>query len=433
MSTIREYIEKEGIEKVLDHVVTKCTKERAKDPLTFMANEMTSMTKAEIIGVKRRWIMDPDMVPSMNIEVTTHKGTFEGRGARAKSTSIHQRDPEYRDGVREDFGGQNVKGLMTQKETEWVRRRLGDMREEDQRLRESTRYVNERLPMSVALCKANAREKGLSVHAYIRKHLLSQQDDDDRITMPRLVFEVYNIPNVGIVYICPLETPKPDDLDTNTNNNNHQDIFNLVYRVTKDLQQTNTRNGLYTLEHVFDRLANDRGRFQMGVKIQTEGTWYEERRASVHVDYIRWMEKYGDSLLFIEDPFDESESYEDCMKRMAIMKTPSSCALVWSRYIASDVERLGKWLSMYKSTREEKPLCGAGVCIRLHETGLITEAVDSIRMTKKSDNTKDVVMVMMSVETEGYEGNGRMVEEVARGAGVGYLKVKVKVSDRRDE
>lgn len=405
MSTIREYIEKEGIEKVLDTVVTKCAKERAKDPLTFMANEMTLMTKAEIIRIERRMLIDPDLVPSMSIKVTTHKGTFEGRGTRAKSTSIHQRDPEYRDGVREDFGGQNVKGLLATKENDFVRRKLGDLREEDQRLRASTRYVNERLPMSVALCKANAREKGLSVHAYIRKHLLSQHDDHPVPTPPRLIFEVYRVPDVGIVYICPFE------------HQNISDLLNVVYRVTKDLQQKKYTN---TLEHVLDHLlplAHDL-RFEMGVKIQTEGTWYEERHATIHLDYIRWMEKYGESLLFIEDPFDESESYEDCIKRMAIMKTSSSCAFVWSRYIASDVERLGKWLSTYNA-HKEKLLFGGGVCIRLHETGLITEAIDSIRMMKE----KEEVMVMMSVETEGYEGNEGMVMEVARGSGVGYVNV----------
>lgn len=407
MGSIAEYIEKEGIRKIVEDVVNRCARERAKHALTYMANDMIRGTKSEVLGIRRVLVMDMQGVPSMGVEVTTHKGVFEGYGARMKSTSTHQRDPEYRDGSRDEYGGQHVKGLLVEAQQSTMLRKLCDIRDEDQHLRASTRYVNERLPLSVALCKANANEKGLSVHAYIHKHLMKIPEQKE-MYMPRLVFEVYNIPDIGIVYVCPLDA----------------DLLNvtlpMAYRVTKDLHNS-TRNGLHTLEQVMDHLFQQQQNhgmnlFEMGVKIQTDGTWYDERRGTIHLEYIRWIHKYGNSLLFIEDPFDEDEAYAECMKRVRVDKDSNVCSFVWSRYIASDIERLGKWLSTNHGSATR-----GGVCVRLHETGLVTDVVDAIRLAKEASNGD--IMVMLSLETEGYDGNPEIVADLAIGTQVPFLNV----------
>ena len=107
--SIADYIERNKIGETLNDIVNACANSRDKHPLTFMANRLIRSTRPEVLMVERRFVLDSQGIPSMKVILTTHKGVFEGSGARPMSTSTCQRVSEYRDyGDRDDYGGLNV-------------------------------------------------------------------------------------------------------------------------------------------------------------------------------------------------------------------------------------------------------------------------------------------------------------------------------------
>ena len=68
-----------------------------------------------------------------------------------------------------------------------------------------------------------------------------------------------------------------------------------------------------------------------------------------------------------------------------------------------------------------------GICVRLHETGLLTDAIDAIRLAMQESQCNDEKSLnpffMVSLETDGYEGNPEMVVDLAVGAHAPYLKL----------
>lgn len=343
----------------------------------------------------------------MKVEVRTNKGRYEGFGGRALSTSAHQRVLEYRDyGAREDYGGQNVQGLIRKEDPKRYPRKLEEQREEDEMVRKMTEYVNERLPLSVALCKANACEKNLEPYEYIRKHVVNPKETQrtttttTKKTLPRMVVEVYRIPEFCTVYVIPKEEAEVSS------------ILARMHTLTKELSKTTWSN----LESVLDYLIEKWNHFvSIGLRMHTDGEWYQDRKLAEHM-YRTWAERYKSSLLFIEDPFDETEP-----EPIVPFELPPGCGgthIVYGRYIASDIHRLGEWLATCGSSSKSRK----GVCIRLNETGIVTEAIDAIGLIREREE-EEMFMVMVSLETEGYEGNPEMVVDIAVGGGAGYLRI----------
>ena len=150
---------------------------------------------------------------------------------------------------------------------------------------------------------------------------------------------------------------------------------------------------------MFDHLKNIG--IDFGVKIRTDGPWYEQNRDRLANIYRSWVERY-ESLLFIEDPFDETDD-----------PLPVSRA-VWSRHVASDPSRLGAWIGRWYHDKS----IPMGVCIKLSETGLLTDAVDAVRIATDAG----LPLIMTSVETP-YDGNPDTVVDFAIGAKIPFIKI----------
>ena len=403
--SIADYIERNKIGETLNDIVNACANSRDKHPLTFMANRLIRSTRPEVLMVERRFVLDSQGIPSMKVILTTHKGVFEGSGARPMSTSTCQRVSEYRDyGDRDDYGGLNVQGLIRMVENKQCPKKLESQRDEDAMLRTWSVYVNERLPLSVALCKANAFEKKLEPYEYIRKHVMTTQST--KRCIPRIVVEVYRIPEFCTVYVI----PKAEEYDKSV-----LSVLARMYTLTKDLSKTT----LSTVESVLEYLINKSNEsVSTGLRMHTDGEWYQDRKVAENM-YRTWAERYKSSLRFIEDPFDETDDHR------IPFQLPPGCGdthMVYGRYIASDIHRLGEWL-----VTNRRLALSDGICVRLHETGLLTDAIDAIRLAMQESQCNDEKSLnpffMVSLETDGYEGNPEMVVDLAVGAHAPYLKL----------
>ena len=422
------------------------------------------------------------IIPSINVELRTHKGVFHGSGARSNNPSVHQRcPPEHRDGDKREFGGLHVKKALkemkikTKTKVVLAPRKLCSQREEDADIRQRYGYVNQRLPLSVAFCKANAREANVSVEEYIRSSIVcgdlrpmmmmgggGNDDDPSYTTTIRLVYELCEIPDMGVVYaVCPPwrvkeEEEEEEDEDTSmmmiiqSMFDTHKQIFFFFNPQEQEQEQEyNHKN----IDNLFDRLS-EKG-IEFGIKIHTDGTWYDENRNKLSQIYKEWVKKYESCLLFIEDPFDETENEnennnnneedEDVEYERRIIS--SMC--VWSRYIASDPSRLGEWIAgarnrsnRNRSNRSNSNISktttntttdgkgngsngssigsiGGGVCIKLSETGLVTDTVDALCIARDAG----IPFIMTSVEEGPYDGNPEMVVDIAIATRVPFIKI----------
>ena len=123
----------------------------------------------------------------------------------SRRTRARQRVVEYRDGNRDEYNGLHIKGALNtirEKEDSIVAeggRLLKSQRDADEYIIRTFRYVNERLPLSVAFCKANAAEANVPVHKYIQQ--LNQGDIINEPINTRLVIEMCRVPNMCTVYV----------------------------------------------------------------------------------------------------------------------------------------------------------------------------------------------------------------------------------------
>lgn len=380
MTSIAEYIEKHKLVDTINTLVNDTAQTRAETPLTFMADHLVRKTKPTVVNVRGYMVLDTQGLPSINVELSTHKGTFVGAGARSDDTSVHQGCIEHRDNDKTQYGGYHVKQALEAMTFETTPRKLCSQRDEDAKIRRRFEFVNQRLPLSVAYCKANAHEAHVGVDEYIRSMMRSGTTTTPAL---RVVFELGEIPeNVGIVY----------GVTQNVVGGRVHETAQYVY----DTHKAFSANKWKSADSLFDHLKG----IEFGVKIRTDGPWYEQNRGRILNVYKSWVERY-DSLLFIEDPLDETED-----------PVPISRA-VWSRYVASDPSRLGAWINRYTSGSTP-----AGVCIKLSETGLVTDAVDAVRIATDAG----LPLIMTSVESP-YEGNPETVVDFAVGAHVPFLKI----------
>ena len=387
MASIAEYIETHKLVDTINALVNDTAQTRAETPLTFMADHLVRKTKPTVVNVRCYMVLDTQGLPSINVELSTHKGAFEGAGARSDDTSVHQGCIEHRDNDKTQFGGYHVKeALEAMTFTSGTPRKLCGQRDEDAMIRRRFQFVNQRLPLSVACCKANAHEARVGVDEYIRSMMRTTGTQQTRTPELRIVFELGEIPeNVGIVY----------GVTQNVVGGQAHETARNVY----DTHKAFSTNTWKSADSLFDHLKNIG--IDFGVKIRTDGPWYEQNRDRLANIYRSWVERY-ESLLFIEDPFDETDD-----------PLPVSRA-VWSRHVASDPSRLGAWIGRWYHDKS----IPMGVCIKLSETGLLTDAVDAVRIATDAG----LPLIMTSVETP-YDGNPDTVVDFAIGAKIPFIKI----------
>ena len=93
------YIEEHNLQKVVEDAINATIKAKPEEPFAYMASVLRAKAPAAIVSVKARQIFDSRGNPTVEAEVTTHKGTFVADVPSGASTGAHEAC-EMRDGGR---------------------------------------------------------------------------------------------------------------------------------------------------------------------------------------------------------------------------------------------------------------------------------------------------------------------------------------------
>lgn len=105
--SVQDYIDTHGLPKKVEEVINATVKARAPQPAAYMAEYLKKMTPSEITKVVARQIFDSRGNPTVECDISTHKGTFRGAVPSGASTGMYEA-VELRDGIKEDYMGKGV-------------------------------------------------------------------------------------------------------------------------------------------------------------------------------------------------------------------------------------------------------------------------------------------------------------------------------------
>nr|QKY15213.1 enolase 1 (ENO1) [Polytomella parva]CBX25212.2 2-phosphoglycerate dehydratase [Polytomella sp. Pringsheim 198.80] len=177
MSSVKEYIDKNGLESKIEEIVNRCIAQKPEDPSAFLAQEFLKCTPAAITKVVARQIIDSRGNPTVEADVYTHKGMFRAAVPSGASTGIHEA-VELRDGDKSKYLGKSVLKAVDHVNTIIARGVVGmnpvdqvaiddAMKALDGTDNKGKLGANAILAVSMAVCKAGAAEKGIPLYKHI--------------------------------------------------------------------------------------------------------------------------------------------------------------------------------------------------------------------------------------------------------------------------
>jgi enolase len=175
---LQQYIDQHDLQKKIEQLINSCVQAKAEDPLSFMASKLRDMTAPAILSVKGRMIIDSRGNPTVEADVTTHKGVFRAAVPSGASTGVHEA-VELRDGDKAVFMGKGVSkavanvnniiapALKGKNPVEQAEIDNFMNTELDGTKNKGKIGANAILAVSLAVCKAGAAEKGVPLWRHI--------------------------------------------------------------------------------------------------------------------------------------------------------------------------------------------------------------------------------------------------------------------------
>eukprot|EP00898_Chlorokybus_atmophyticus_P005717 jgi/Chlat1/6146/Chrsp41S00447 len=194
-SSTQEYLDKHELSKKVEEVINATVKVKPDDPIAFMADYMKQHTPASIVKVVGRSIYDSRGNPTVECDITTHKGTFRAAVPSGASTGIYEA-VELRDGDKSKWLGKGAvanlndtiapaligKDPTKQKELDDMMRVSLDGTDNKGKL-----GANAILAASLAIAKAGAAEKGVPLYQH-----LADLAGNSKLVLPVPAFNIIN-------------------------------------------------------------------------------------------------------------------------------------------------------------------------------------------------------------------------------------------------
>lgn len=385
--TIAEYLNKHNLQEKLSEALNACVKAEEPFPLVYLSKFLIDQTPAEILEVQAGYLYDNHGLPTTYVEIRTHKGVFRGTCPTGYNTSIHELQ-ELRDDDPSAFHGKGVLRAVY-----FINERIAplligkDPREQteiDNLIRKLSKYTNVLYPLSVAVCKAGAREYGLSVEDYLRSER-SEQSAEQRQHSAEPSFMVKYFSN---------------------------SLFE-VYLVSESLQRLAE---IPVTKELFDSpeealmALSDFHNIGIGINMNaseflTEDNHYmpdgrEKLSRDEMIDmYFNWVNEFP-TLVFIEDPFDQ----DDVAAFDALKETlrDTQCFVLGTNLYASRAERV-------------RP-CASAMTLKPSAAGTVTRALEAAKRAKENGLTIVVSGRTGDVTSETFES------KFARGISAKYIR-----------
>ena len=378
----------------------------------------------EVKSIKAREILDSRGNPTVEVELTTKKGTFYGKAPSGASTGKHEAlelrdsDDRYRGkGVQQAL--ENVKKIASEVKKEITFAELDQkMIEMDGTDNKSELGANAILPLSIAACKAEAAKEEMSVWKFI------SQEFDAEVAMPRPSFNIINggthagndlsiqefmiLPSAGSfkeqlrkaseVYHA-LEDILKNKFNASATNVGDEGGFAPPLRKTTtalDLIEEAIKRKDYDMELGLDSAASE---FHQKGSYNLEGTVFTQE--GLLKFYKNLVEDYN--LTSIEDPFGEEDwkSFSEITEELG-----SDINIVGDDLLVSNAQRIEK--------ANKKEACNT-LLLKPNQVGTVTEAVKSAQLAQSFD--WEVMVSHRSGET-----CDPFIADLAVGTGADYIK-----------
>jgi len=326
---MEDYIQKYQLEDVLSEVLNDCVKSRSDNPFGFMAKALFQKTPSVILNVHAGYLIEHPGGPTTYVDIRTHKGVFRGIFPRASNPSIHEL-PELRD-LDTRFHGKGVMQAVFTINEKIAPLLIGkDPRNQadiDRLLRVKTKYTNVMYPISVAVCKAGAKEHDMSVAEYIA-HLLHSEPMSPVVHVRPLFrsghLELYLGASGEECTRKMYETAESFTPDGSSETD-------LLIAATRAIEDTGHTGDVWIGIHMN---ASERITETNSYTVSDQ-MWSREQLIDL---YTQWADEFP--LMFIEDPFDQ----DDPMSFTALKNAMDSCMVIGTNLYASCPKRVtGPW------------------------------------------------------------------------------------------
>ena len=380
--TIDEYLNEHNLTQELSKALNACVKSKEQYPLVYISKYLVDQTPAEILEVRAGYLYDNHGLPTTYVDVRTHKGVFRGTSPTGYNTSIHELQ-ELRDDDPSAFHGKGVLRAVY-----FINERIAplligkDPREQseiDGLIRKLSKYSNVLYPLSVAVCKAGAREYGVSVEDHLRRNDLrnNQSDRNERYILKYFsssLFEVYLVSEslqmlAEIPVVKHFESPEEALVAMS-------EFSNVGIGINMNASEFLTEDNHY--------MPNGEQKLSRDEMIDM---------------YFNWTNEFH-SLVFIEDPFDQ----DDVAAFNALKETlkDTQCFVLGTNIYASRTERV-------------RP-CADAIALKPSAAGTVTLALETAKRATENGLTVVVSGRTGDVTAETFE------TEFARGISAGYIR-----------
>lgn len=358
---MEEYIKTHQLETVLSDILNQCIKSRHSNPFGFMSEALLRKTPSVILKVLAGYLIEHPGGPTTYVDVYTHKGVFRGICPRASNPSMYEL-PELRDHDTR-FCGKGVMQAVYMINEKLAPLLVGkDPRNQadiDRLLRIKTRYTNVMYPISVAVCKAGAKEHDLTVAEYIAYLLKSE-------TLKPMT------------HVRPLFRSGPLELYLGaTGDDAVQKMYETCENYEIDESEISPTNALFAATTAIEK-AGHTGYVWIGVHMNASERLTEANQYMIsgHVlsrddmmdMYAKWAEEFP--LMFIEDPFDQDDFAS--FTALKDMLLNSSCFVLGTNLYASCPKRV---TSAWTHALTLKPSA----------SGTVTHALEVVQRAREHD------------------------------------------------
>jgi len=415
MNEIEAYLKEHGVKQAVEKIVNAAVKEKAPEPFSVMSKLLLDMTPSQILSIKARQILDSRGNPTVEVDVTTYRGMFRASCPSGASTGVYEA-LELRDGGT-DYMGKGVSKAVSHINKLIAPKLIGkdpcsqavldeymvqdlDGTENEWGFCKTKLGANAILPVSMALCKAGAAQKGVPLHQHIAQ---LAGIDGGKVVMPVPAFNIINggshagnkLPMQEFMILPTGASSFKEALKMGT------EIYHNLKAIIKEkygLDSTavgdeggfapNILDNKEGLELVVEAIeaAGYTGKVQIGMDVAaseffTEDKMYdldfktegEEKNADLKVSgdtlcdmYKGWCEEYP--LVSVEDPFDQ-----DDWENTAAFTAAEACQVVGDDLLVTNPKRVQKAI--------EEKTCNA-LLLKINQIGSITEAIEAVGMAK---------------------------------------------------
>ncbi|XP_057548366.1 cytosolic enolase 3 [Amaranthus tricolor] len=175
--SVQEYLDKYMLSRKIEDAVNAAVRAKSNDPVLFIANHMINSVNSVITKVKARQILDSRGIPTIEVELSTNKGTFRASAPSGPSTGLYEAT-ELRDGDKGMYLGNSVLKAVRHVNEKISEALLGMdptlqsqidqvMLDLDKTEKKGELGANAILAVSIAACKAGAAEKEVPVYKHI--------------------------------------------------------------------------------------------------------------------------------------------------------------------------------------------------------------------------------------------------------------------------